>query len=193
MLVGQFSPGPDFLLLLKNSLNHGRRTGLFTVVGIVVGVSAHTCLALAGLSVLFAGTSSTGTLIRYLGAAYLIYLAIRLLRAKPQQVASEQTGTQTSLSPAAAFAQGLLTNLLNPKAVIFISSILTQFLSPESPLSAKWIYAAIIIGQALVFWALFVELLQIPKIRRAFLRYQRPFNLVFAALLILLALRAATG
>ncbi len=188
MLVGQFSPGPDFLLVLKNALNHGRRTALLSVAGITVGLTVHTSLALAGLAFLFAAESATGAILRYAGAAYLVYVAITLWRTL-SGAGDGRGGKSPRLGDRAAFTQGLLTNLLNPKVVIFLSAMLAQFLAPDSPPADRWIYGAIIVGQGAAFWALFAHILQIPPVRRSFLRYQRPANMVFAGLLVIVAIR----
>ena len=78
MLIGQFSPGPDFLLILKNALNHRRKSALFSAAGINLGLIIHTTLAIAGLAFLFNSSEAIGQALRYAGAAYLIYLSIRL-------------------------------------------------------------------------------------------------------------------
>ena len=71
MLLGQFSPGPDFLLILKNALNHGRRAAFFSAAGISLGLMIHTTLAVAGLGFLFHNSETLGQVMRYAGAAYL--------------------------------------------------------------------------------------------------------------------------
>ena len=193
MLIGQFSPGPDFLLILKNALNHGRKTALFSAAGITLGLIIHTTLAIAGLAFLFNSSEAIGQALRYAGAAYLIYLSIRLFistKALSSASAAHDPPQQAPLPCSAAFRQGFLTNLLNPKVVVFISAMLARFLDPCSLPLEKGIYATIIVVQGAVFWALFANLLQARIIRNAFLRYQRQLNLGFALLLIVAAITA---
>ena len=186
MFVGQFSPGPDFLLVLKNALNHGRAAAFASVAGIALGLAIHTAIALGGLVVLFRGGTLTGQIISYAGAIYLVYLAIRLLCDKAVRSEAE---TDRRISHRSAFAQGLLTNLLNPKVVIFISAVLSQFLNATSTTSDRFVYAAIIVGQGAIMWLIFAQLLQTVAVRSRFLRHQQLFNRVFAILLLLLAAR----
>ena len=101
----------------------------------------------------------------------------------------ENNKNSKSLSNGLAFLQGFLTNLLNPKVVIFISAMLSGFISPESSLHVKLTYATIIIVQGFVFWALFSVALQAPPIRKTFLANQKSFNIIFAALLLVVAVR----
>ena len=186
MFVGQFSPGPDFLLVLKNALNHGRAAAFASVAGIALGLAVHTAIALGGLAVLFRGGTLSGRIISYAGAVYLAYLAIRLLCAK---AAPTEADADRQISHRSAFAQGLLTNLLNPKVVIFISAVLSQFLDADSTSTDRIVYAAIIVGQGAVMWLIFAQLLQTAAVRSRFLRHQLLFNRVFAVLLLLLAAR----
>lgn len=193
MLLGQFSPGPDFLLILKNALNHGRKAAFFSAAGISLGLIIHTTLAIAGLGFLFNSSATLGQALRYAGAAYLVFLAIRLFistRSLAYSAPSSQAYRQSPLPSLAAFRQGFLTNLLNPKVAIFISAMLARFLEPESTFVEKSIYGTIIVVQGAVFWALFANILQAAVIRNAFLRHQRRLNIGFAVLLIAAALTA---
>ena len=190
MLLGQFSPGPDFLLILKNALNHGRKAAFFSAAGISLGLMIHTTLAIAGLGFLFNSSEPLGKALRYVGAAYLVYLSIRLFISTKSLGSSNTTQTKkhSPLPCTVAFRQGFLTNLLNPKVAIFISAMLARFLQPESTPFEKGIYGSIIVLQGAVFWALFANILQAAAIRDAFLRYQYRINIGFALLLIAAAL-----
>ena len=190
MLLGQFSPGPDFLLILKNALNHGRKAAFFSAAGISLGLIIHTTLAIAGLGFLFNSSETLGNALRYAGASYLVYLSIRLFISTKSLDSSSPNRTIKPLPCPVAFRQGFLTNLLNPKVAIFISAMLARFLEPESTLFEKSIYGAIIVLQGAVFWALFANILQTAVIRDAFLRHQHRINIGFALLLIAAALTA---
>ena len=196
MLAGQFTPGPDFLVVVKVSLNHGKRSGIFTSLGITVGLIIHCTIAVTGLAFLFNSSEPVGETIKYAGSIYLAYLALRLFystRERPRTDSFEKDKTLLTLSDGAAFLQGFLTNLLNPKVVIFISAMLSGFISPESSMNVKMIYATIIIVQGFVFWALFSVALQARPIRRTFLANQKPFNITFAVLLLVVAVRTIHG
>jgi threonine efflux protein len=184
MLLAQFSPGPDMMLLLKNAVNHPLRAGLLTVCGIVAGLCVHTTLAITGLAVVFHQSPAAARVLGMGGGLYLAWLAFQLLRgvftAHPPEVqAARKAGVEAPLPDTAAFLQGLITNLLNPKAVLFILSVLTVNLGEDSGPARRLGFAGIIVGQALVFWSLFVWLLKRPAVRRRYLSWERPLNFLF--------------
>ncbi|MEM0896394.1 MAG: LysE family translocator [Verrucomicrobiota bacterium] len=191
MLLGQFSPGPDMLLLTKNALNHPLRAALFTGAGISTGILVHTIVALTGLVVLLQTAPQLSTAIRYAGATYLTYLGIRLLLALRRNGSptadSQPPAGQRVLSDSAAFRQGLLTNLLNPKAVAFFTGVLSQFLHPNATAIERLAYGSIIFFEAAFFWTLYVYLLQQHVVKARFLRAESTINLVFGLLLLALA------
>ena len=197
MLLGQFSPGPDMLLLLKNAVNRDLRAGLWTVAGIATGLSVHTTLALTGLAMVFNQSPMAGRILGLAGGIYLGWLAFQLLRSVSCNASGNALDPAASpantLAPRAAFAQGLITNLLNPKAAVFLLSVLAAGLERDPSAARKLSFAAIIIGQALVFWSLFVWLLQRPVVRRHYRNSERWLNLLFGLGLAGLAIAAGAG
>ena len=193
MLAGQFTPGPDFILVLKIALNDGKKAGAFASLGISIGLLIHCSIAMTGLAVLLDTSTELGKAIKLLGSAYLIYLALNLLRIDRQKFLNTRNVTENSKSngtASPAFFQGFLTNILNPKVIIFISAILSGFISSNSTFNEKLIYGVIIVLQGGVFWFLFSCLLQGKAIKALFLNHQRFFNRLFALLLILVAIAA---
>ena len=195
MLLAQFSPGPDMLLLLKNAVNHPLRAGLLAVAGIVLGLCVHTTLAVTGLAVIFHESPMAARLLGMGGGLYLAWLSFQLLRSvyrRPtaETVAARASGVETPLPDRAAFLQGLITNLLNPKAVLFLLSVLTLNIGPGSSVARKLAFASIIIGQAIVFWSLFVWLLKRPAVRSRYLSAERPLNFLFGLALAAWAVTA---
>lgn len=193
MLAGQFTPGPDFILVLKIALNDGKKAGAFASLGISIGLLIHCSIAMTGLAVLLDTSTELGKAIKLLGSAYLIYLALNLLRIDRQKFLNTRNVTENSKSngtASVAFFQGFLTNILNPKVIIFISAILSGFISSNSTFNEKLIYGVIIVLQGGVFWFLFSCLLQGKAIKALFLNHQRFFNRLFALLLILVAIAA---
>lgn len=192
MLVAQFSPGPDMLLLMKNALNHSRRAALLTVVGIAVGLTVHCSVILGGLALMLERSPWTHTWIQRLGGLYLCWLAVKLLRSLRRETAGGVALHRvTPLADGAAFSQGLFTNLLNAKAILFLVATLARFHHAGSPPWMAWALGGIVIGQALLFWALFVLALQWTPVRTIFLRHQFGMNALFGALLLVAGLSAA--
>ncbi len=134
VLVAYLVPGPDFAVILR-SATRGVRTGVAAAVGAQLGLFVHMLLAVVGLSVLLARHPAALTAIRVLGGAYLLYLGGRLIvptlrRADRGRGDVAAPGEQDPTSTRSAFGQGLFTNLLNPKAVLFFAAVLPQFVVP---------------------------------------------------------------
>ncbi|MCO1657410.1 LysE family translocator [Pseudonocardia humida] len=128
VLVAYLVPGPDFAVVLRSAARRPR-AGVAAAAGAQVGLCAHMVLAVVGLSVVLARHPDALTAIRVLGGAYLLYLGGRLiiptLRRRGRSPAAEEP-----VSTRSAFAHGLFTNLLNPKAVLFFAAVLPQFVVP---------------------------------------------------------------
>jgi threonine/homoserine/homoserine lactone efflux protein len=121
-------PGPAVTYVVSRSIGHGRAAGLVSVMGIVVGTLLHVTAATLGLSALLASSALAFQFIKYLGAAYLIYLGIRTLRRDDSQLLQAVNGERRLPR---IFAQGVLVNLLNPKTALFFLAFLPQFVDPS--------------------------------------------------------------
>lgn len=120
-------PGPNHLYIMTRSIGEGRRAGLASAAGVEVGTLVHVAAAAVGLSALIAASSTAFAVVRYAGAAYLIYLGIRSLHRRGSHDAPE-------LAPQPlprVFVDGVLVNLLNPKVVLFFLAFLPQFVDPQ--------------------------------------------------------------
>lgn len=123
-------PGPDMLFVLTNSVGRGAGAGLLCAAGIALAMVVHTATAVLGLSLLFERSAWAFEIVRYAGAAYLLWLGVKALRSSGDGVAGAPgAGTLPAL---AALRRGFLTNLLNPKVVVFFAAFLPQFVSPEN-------------------------------------------------------------
>jgi threonine/homoserine/homoserine lactone efflux protein len=131
------APGPDSLLVVTRSALHGWRAGSAAALGICAGTCVHILAAALGLSALLATSALAFTVVKYLGALYLLYIGIKMLLTKPELPAApdarsavSEPGTQWSY--ARVFAQGFLTNVLNPKVALFFVAFVPQFIAPEA-------------------------------------------------------------
>jgi threonine/homoserine/homoserine lactone efflux protein len=124
-----FIPGPATLIIMARSASSGSKAGVATGAGIAVGDLMHTLFAVVGISAIIAASSTLFSLIKYLGAAYLVYLGIKALLEK----ATTKTAQPTSfISAKKAFKQGLIVEVLNPKTALFFLAFLPQFVDPSS-------------------------------------------------------------
>jgi threonine/homoserine/homoserine lactone efflux protein len=124
------TPGPDTVYILGRSIAQGREAGVASALGICVGSIFHTCAAALGLSAILATSSVAFVAIKLLGGAYLIFLGIKLLLDRRRQLSLPFNFRQRT--SAAAFRQGVLTNVLNPKVALFFLAFLPQFIDPAT-------------------------------------------------------------
>jgi threonine/homoserine/homoserine lactone efflux protein len=117
-------PGPDQALIVRNSLVHGRTGGLRTMLGGASGLLVHSTAAVVGISALLAASATAYSTLKIAGVAYLLYLGVRMLRAAGGAGADDESSARRGRP----FAQGLLSNAMNPKCALFFLTFLPQFL-----------------------------------------------------------------
>jgi threonine/homoserine/homoserine lactone efflux protein len=125
------TPGPDTVYILGRSIAHGRRAGVASAFGICVGSVFHTCAAALGLSAFLATSAWAFSAVKLAGAAYLIFLGLRALLQRGHDLHVPASFKQRD--PPAAFRQGILTNILNPKVALFFLAFLPQFIDSTAP------------------------------------------------------------
>lgn len=134
------TPGPNGLLSLTHGVRFGARRTVFTVLGGVIGFMVQVATSLAGLGALLAASEAAFTIAKWLGAAYLVYLGVRLWAAAPPAVSTETADAgRRSDSAARLFLQGFLVAVSNPKALIFFAAFLPQFMVPEAGFWAQFL------------------------------------------------------
>jgi RhtB (resistance to homoserine/threonine) family protein len=139
------TPGPDTAYILGRSIAQGREAGVASALGISLGSIFHTCAAALGLSAILATSALAFGAIKLLGGAYLIFLGTKMLLDRRKQLSLPSNFRRRTTI--AAFRQGILTNILNPKVALFFLAFLPQFIDPAS--SAK-ILAFVTLGLAFV-------------------------------------------
>lgn len=118
-------PGPAVLYIVNRSLGQGRRAGVYSALGIATGGVVHVLAAAAGLSAVLASSAIAFSVVKYAGAAYLVYLGMRALRSGDLALQPVATSNRR------AFGQGVVVNVLNPKTALFFLSFFPQFIHPE--------------------------------------------------------------
>lgn len=129
-LVLTATPGPDMLLIASRSMSQGRASGFATLAGIQAGTYCHALAAALGLSQLFLLVPVAYDVVRYAGAAYLLYLAWKTFRATGDTFTPD--GGLRAYPAGVVFRQGLFTNPLNPKMALFVLALFPQFIRPEA-------------------------------------------------------------
>ncbi|MGH9844341.1 MAG: LysE family translocator [Blastocatellia bacterium] len=131
-----FTPGPNTLYIIARSVNQGRRAGIVSSLGVEVGTLIHVAAAAFGISALLMSSALAFNLVKYAGAAYLIYLGVKTLLTR-EKIAEAETIEEKSLSR--AFSQAVLVNVLNPKSAMFFFAFLPQFIDAERGAAATQI------------------------------------------------------
>ena len=132
-LLLNVTPGQDTLYIVTRSVAQGRRAGLWSVLGISTGAVVHTLAAAFGLSAILATSASAFIVVKFVGAAYLIYLGAKMLL---ERQAAASTGGEPAPRHESAWAiyrAAVLTNVLNPKVALFFLAFLPQFVAPDAP------------------------------------------------------------
>ncbi len=124
------APGPDTAYILGRSIAQGRAAGIASAFGITIGSIFHTCMAALGLSAILATSAVAFTAIKLIGGAYLIFLGIKMFLERAGELGLQSHFRRSTT--AAAFRQGILTNVLNPKVALFFLAFLPQFIDPAS-------------------------------------------------------------
>lgn len=150
-----FTPGAGAINTMANSITAGWARSVWGIAGQQVALVAHIGIVAAGVGVLVANSPLLFNIVRYAGAAYLVYLGVRQWRARPQgQVDETIMPTESSWSMA---RRGVLVNLTNPKAVVFFLAFTPQFIRPSHPLAPQYLVlaATVVVIDVVVMWFCF--------------------------------------
>lgn len=152
-LIGLVSPGPDVALVVQNATQHGRKTGVMIALGLSCGILIHLILSLTGISYLVKQQPFIFNLLQLIGGSYLLYLGIGALRSVLANQASTLSQSTSSVlgNKRQAFTKGMMTNLLNPKALVFFISLLSSLIPASMSASGK-VSAALILGSISLIW-----------------------------------------
>ncbi len=183
------SPGPDMVLVVRNTLVMGRRQGGITAVGVLTGNLFHIGYCALGVAVLLQRSPAAYNVLRVASAVYLLYLGIQSLRATESgKVHADRAGTGTR----STYWQGLFNNLLNPKGSLFYLGVFTQLITPDMSALQAIALVGVMVTVSAVFWVAFVHALHIPPVRNWFARSSVTISRAFGLVLILFAIRVAT-
>ena len=189
--LGMLSPGPDFFLIIKNAARYQRSAALMTALGIIVAIALHMTYCVAGLAVLITTTPWLFNILKYAGAAYLIWIGIKSLLPQSGQQINLNNTQHEIVSFKKAFMQGFLCNVLNPKATLFYLAIFTQVLNVDSTFNEKLWFAFIIWGLGAIYWPILVFLIQSAPVRKGLAKVQKYVDRVLGVILIAFGIRVA--
>ena len=184
------SPGPDFAMMMRNSIVYSRRTGVYAALGIALGILVHVAYSLLGIGLLIARSPALFNGVKILGAAYLVYIGWRSLRAKPRPLTADGPA-ERHLGRLAALRIGFFTNVLNPKATLFFLALFTQVIQHGTPFAVQVIYGVVLSMMAFLWFALVASLLGAHRVKLRLAKVQHRIEHAFGALLVIIGLTVA--
>ncbi|WP_342623124.1 LysE family transporter [Bacillus subtilis] len=184
-------PGADTMLVMKNTLRYGPKAGRYNILGLATGLSFWTVIAILGLSVVIAKSVILFTTIKYLGAAYLIYLGIKSFFAKSMFSLDDMQSQAKNMASSpkryykTSFMQGSLSNILNPKTVLVYVTIMPQFINLNGNINQQLIILASILTLLAVLWFLFlVYIIDYAKKWMKNSKFQKVFQKITGIILV---------
>jgi RhtB (resistance to homoserine/threonine) family protein len=190
-LLALISPGPDFIVAVKNSLTYSRKVGVYTALGFGLGITIHLFYCVGGLAILISQSIIIFNILKLLGAGYLIFIGLKTIISKSSTVKFNNTSNTSEISALKAIEIGFLTNVLNPKATLSLLSLFTIVISPDTPNYILAILCAIMIFSTIIWFTLVSIFFTQKRIITAYNKIQGVFNKVLGGLLIGLGITVA--
>ncbi len=191
-LIAAISPGPDFVIVVRNSLVYSRAAGQWTALGICLGLIVHLTYTLIGLAVLIVESPAIYRLLTYSGAVYLGYLGITSIMASLKSKGAlnvDYEKHERAVSPGAMLWQGFFTNVLNPKCAVFFISLFSLFISEDTPVYVRLEYAFVNLFVTLVWFVFLAYLMTGERIAARLASYGAYIDRVMGSALVLLSLK----
>lgn len=193
-LLAVASPGPDFAVVVRESVTRGQRSGSWTAMGVGSAILLHVGYSLFGIGLIVSQSIVLFNLFKWLAAGYLFYLGIQALRAKPAAVGDlPRAGREDAPSWRRSFTTGFVTNGLNPKATLFFLSLFTVVIDPHTPLAVQAGYGVYLAFATGVWFCLVAWLFSRERVRAGFARMGHWFDRFTGVVLIGLGVRLAAS
>jgi threonine/homoserine/homoserine lactone efflux protein len=186
-LLAVASPGPDFAVVLKHSLSFGKRSAVYTSLGIGSAILLHVAYAIAGIGLILQANPVIYKVLIGVAAGFLMYLGASALRSSPSSIQVDKS-VKLTMSDRKSFSIGFLTNGLNPKATLFFLSLFTVIVGAETPLSTKVGYGIYLAIATFLWFYMISQLLAAKKFRQLFSDYGYWFERGMGVVLILISL-----
>lgn len=190
-MLAVMSPGPDFALVLKNSLTDSRKKGIYTAFGLAAGILVHVTYSLIGIGLIIAKSIVVFSIIKFIGAGYLIWIGYKSLKAKPVEAKETVVDQKSNLSPIQAVRMGFLTNVLNPKVTLFFLALFTQVVHQNTPIIVKLSYGIEMCLATFLWFSALAMIISHKKVKSKFTKIQHHVEHFFGAVLIALGIKVA--
>jgi len=190
-LLAVMSPGPDFVMISRNSLVYSRKVGVYSAIGLGFGILVHVTYSLIGIGLIISKSILLFSILKFIGAAYLIYIGYKSVRTKKHQVQTIDNKKQGDIGRLAAIWLGFLTNVTNPKATLFFFALFTQVINPSTPKLIQMMYGAEMSVMTFAWFSFVAVILSHKLIKVRFASIQHNLERLFGAILIALGVKVA--
>ncbi len=190
-LLAVISPGPDFVMIVRNSLMYSRKTGYYSAIGLGLGIMLHIIYSLIGIGLIISQSVILFTIIKILGACYLLYIGIKSLISKTSHVQLQTAEHKRDITPIKAIQTGFITNATNPKATLFFLSLFTLVIKPETPFLIKLIMGTEMVLVTILWFCFVAYIISHPAITKYVNRIQHYSEKVIGIVLIIFGLKIA--
>ncbi|OQR37337.1 lysine transporter LysE [Pseudomonas sp. T] len=191
-LLAVASPGPDFAVVVRESVTHGRRAGTWTALGVGSAIFLHVTYSLLGIGLIVSQSIVLFNALKWLAAAYLLYIGFKALRARPADPSAvEAVAAPVARSARGAYAAGFVTNGLNPKATLFFLSLFTVVINPHTPLLVQAGYGVYLACATAAWFCLVALLFSQQRVRAGFARMGHWFDRMMGVVLVGLGIKLA--
>jgi RhtB (resistance to homoserine/threonine) family protein len=192
-LLAVMSPGPDFALITRSSIVYSRRTAVLSALGLGLGILLHVTYSLLGIGLIISQSIMLFTVLKLLGAAYLLFIGWKSLHAKPHTIQDDVTDAvrERDLTQWQAVRMGFLTNALNPKVTIFFVAVFVQVIDPSTPIAIKALYGAEMSFMTFVWFGFIATMFSHRWIKQKVRGIQHHIERITGVALILFGLKLA--
>lgn len=190
-LLAVMSPGPDFIMISRNSLVYSKKIGIYSSVGLAFGILTHVTYSLIGIGLIISKSILLFSVLKFIGAGYLIYIGYKSLKSKPKQIKVLEMETQKDISILSAIKIGFLTNVFNPKATLFFFALFTQVISPQTPKIIQILYGLEMSIMTFLWFSFVAIILSNKFIKNKFSFAHHYFERAFGVILIALGIKVA--
>lgn len=190
-LLAVMSPGPDFVLISRNSLVYSRKVGVYSALGLALGILVHVTYSLVGIGFIISKSLLLFSVLKFIGAGYLIYIGFKCLSAKSNKEEFTAAEKQKDMGKIASVRMGFLTNVLNPKATLFFFALFTQIINPQTPKIIQVGYGLEMSLMTFAWFAFVSAILSQKIIQKKFTKIQHHLERTFGVILIALGIKVA--
>lgn len=188
-LLAVMSPGPDFVMISRNSLIYSRKAGIYSALGLALGILVHITYSLVGIGYIISKSILLFSTIKLLGAGYLIYIGYKSIKAKPMEFKNQEVNEVKNMSGFEGVKNGFLTNVLNPKVTLFFLALFTQVIHQTTPLKIKILYGTEMSAMTFIWFSAVAIILSNNYIKKPFLKIQHYLERTMGTILIVLGLK----